>query len=128
MQSRCQRLLTYGKWAGGGVLERLEGLVLLEALGEVLCAVWTELVLLEIERLQGRVDLERLSKLLDTRRISVEVVVVVVITANGVALQVERLERRVCLESLGEVLCGLRVEVVGAQIEGLEGGILLEGL
>ena len=40
-----------------------------------------------LERLQGRIELERLSKLLHTRRIGVEVIVVVVITANGVVLQ-----------------------------------------
>ena len=40
-----------------------------------------------LERLQGRSELERLSKLLHTRRIGVEVIVVVVITTNGVVLQ-----------------------------------------
>lgn len=40
-----------------------------------------------LERLQSRIDLERLSKLLYARRISVEVTFVVFVTANGVVPQ-----------------------------------------
>ena len=44
---KCQRLLTVEKRACGGVLERGEGLVRLESLGEVLGSLRIESVLLE---------------------------------------------------------------------------------
>ena len=46
-KSACQRLLTVGKASTRGVLERLERLVLLEALGEVLGGLRIESILLE---------------------------------------------------------------------------------
>ena len=46
-KSRCQGLLTVGKASTRGVLERLERLVLLEALGEVLGGLRVESVVAE---------------------------------------------------------------------------------
>ena len=40
----CQRLLTAWKRVCGGVLERLEGLVLLEGLSKRLCTIWADVV------------------------------------------------------------------------------------
>ena len=47
VKSECQRLLTVGKRACGGALERVERRVRLEGLGEVLGAVRTEAVVPE---------------------------------------------------------------------------------
>ena len=47
VHSECQRLLTVANRACGGALERLERRVRLESVGEVLGAVWTELVVTE---------------------------------------------------------------------------------
>ena len=44
---RCQRLLTVGFEACGGVLEVGEGRVDLKRLSDVLCALWSELVVVE---------------------------------------------------------------------------------
>ena len=44
MGRKCQRLLTVGKWVGGGVLERLERRVLFEAGRKVLGSLGIEVV------------------------------------------------------------------------------------
>ena len=94
-ESGCQRLLTVGKRARGGVLERCEGIVRLEALGERLCALRTDTVLLETAS-EWHSECQRL--------LTVEK------RACGGAL--ELLERRVGLEGLREVLCALSTDVV----------------
>ena len=40
----CQRLLTVGKWVCGGVLERGEGCVLLDALSKVLGGLYLKAI------------------------------------------------------------------------------------
>ena len=46
-KSACQGLLTVGIQVCGGALEVLERRVRLEGLGEVLCALWTDIVSIE---------------------------------------------------------------------------------
>jgi hypothetical protein len=89
-QTKCQRVLTVRMQAWGGILERREGLVRLKALCDVLCALRTQLVVLEAANKSRK----RVLAALTVGLLIVFAVCMATVSAQMVQMRLERPSRR----------------------------------